>query len=168
MPPRKSTKAAEPAVFNLKDFQPVGFETPDERKIDMGNDVVLTVKLAHLTTRQVKEIPLKGSLEAAYRAAAKYVLDWDARAHNPATGDVIDIPAPGDPAAVEFVKKYIGEDAEPWELLEYILDNATGGQLLVWLVNPAAMQLSTEAGKSRSSGSETSDTPPSANGTTPA
>lgn len=162
MPRKSTTKALEPAVFNLDDFRPDAYGDCDEREIDMGNGKTLTVTLEHLTTRQVKNIPLKGSLEAAYKAAARYIRAWNLTATNTKTGEVAEIPAPGSPEATEWM----GEGNE-WELLE-LLDNKTGGQLLVWLVNPAAMELSTEAGKSVSSTSGTTRAKPSANGTTPA
>lgn len=161
--PRKSTaKALEPAVFNLDDFRPDAYADLDEREIDMGNGKVLHVTLEHLTTRQAKRIPIKGPIEGSYKAAARYIRSWDLTATNTQTGEATEIPAPGSPEATQWM----GEGNE-WELLE-LLDNATGSQVVMWLVNPAGMQLATEQGKSQSGRSETTATHQSANGTTPA
>lgn len=162
MPPRKSiaAKAAEPAVFNLDDFRAVGIADVDEREIDMGDGKVLHLTLEHLTTRQSKRIPMKGSLEAAYRAGAKYIKAWDLTATNMTNGEVADVPAPGSPEATEWV----GEGNE-WQFME-LLDDAIGSQVMLWLTNPGGMQLATERGKSRSGKSESTDAPASENGTT--
>ena len=161
MPQPRKPKAAEPAVFTLDDFRPIGFEEPDEREIEVRPGVVLHVTLTRLNRRQTKKIPwgTRVDIEKVYRAAWPYVLAWDLRARNPETGEAIPIPAPGEPAAVEFVKRYIGEDAEPWELLE-VLDNDTGMLVMTWLVNPGAMKLSTSLGKPSSTPSKIGDTPP--------
>ena len=145
--------AAAAPVIALDRFRTVGLDAPDVREIEIGDGAVLTVTLAHLTTRQAKQIPfgLRTKHEEAYRAAWKYVLDWDIRAVNPDTGETIAVPAPGHPDAPAFVKTYIGEDAEPWELLEYLLDNEIGSLVLTWLINPGGMRLAEASGKSSTS-----------------
>lgn len=174
-PKRKTTKADAPAetdtapVVSLESFRPVGFDDPDVREIEMRDGVTLTVTLAHLTTRQAKQIPfsVRTKHAEAYQAAWRYILDWDIRARNPESGETIPVPAPGHPDAPAFVKQYIGEDAEPWELLEYMLDNETGSLVLSWLLNPGGMKLAAGSGKSSKS-TKTGDTSTSdeASGTT--
>ena len=147
MPQPRRKKADAPAVFNLDDFRPVGYETPDEREVEMRDGVILNVTLAHLTTRQVKAVPwgTRTPLEKVYRAAWKYVLDWDLRVKHPETGQEIALPAPGADNVHEFV-----EEGREWELLE-LLDNETGSLVMSWLLNPGGMKLLTEAGKSSTS-----------------
>lgn len=158
----RKSKALEPAVFNIDDYRPDAYADCDVREIDMGNGKTLTVTLEHLTTRQAKRIPLKGPIEGSYKAAARYIRDWDLTATNTRTGEATEIPAPGSPEATEWM----GEGNE-WELME-LLDNATGSQVVLWLVNPAGMELSTERGKSRSTKSAPTDAPPNDSDTTTA
>lgn len=145
-PKRKTTKADAP-VFNLDDYRPVGYETPDEREVEMRNGVILKVTLAHLNTRQAKAIPwgTRVSLDKVYQAAWKYVLDWDLRVKHPETGQEIALPAPGADNVHDFV-----EEGREWELLE-MLDNETGSLVMSWLLNPGGMKLLTESGKSSKS-----------------
>lgn len=164
-PKRKTTKADAPAETDTaprRMLRPVVFDDPDVREIPIRDDVVLKVTLEHLTSRQARDIPFGARTphEDAYKAVWQYVLDWDVRAVDPDTGKTIPVPAPGHPDAPAFVKEYIGEDAEPWELLDYMLDRDTGSLVVSWLVNPGGMKLSTEMGKTRSTPSKNGDTPP--------
>lgn len=145
----------QPAVFSLDDYRPDAFDEHDVREIEMPNDQVLTVTLVHLTTRQAKRIKTdnRTPLEVSYKACARYIIDWDLTARNQTTGETITLPAPGSDEATTMV----GEGNE-WELLE-MLDNTIGSQIVMWLTNPAGMQLVTDAGKKRSTPSKNGDTP---------
>ncbi len=146
--PRKSTTTAP--VFNIDEYRVARHY--DEREIEMAGGETLHVTLLHLTTREAKGIPFttKTKLQDAYEAAAPYITGWDLQAENLKTGASIDVPPPAEAG---------------WEVLE-MLDDATGSLVVLWLKNPAAMQLNSKVGKTDSTPSERTDAPSSANGTT--
>ncbi len=153
--PKKSATTTEPAVFSLDDYRPDAFDDHDVREIEMPNGQMLTVTLVHLTTRQARKIKTdnRTPLETSYKACARYVIDWNLTARNQTTGETITLPAPGSDEATTMV----GEGNE-WELME-MLDNTIGSQIVIWLTNPAGMQLATDMGKKRSTPSKDGDTP---------
>ena len=170
--PRRKTSPAtdattEPQEAPRRMLRPVYFDDPDVREIEIRDGVTLEVTLEHLTTRQQRAIPFgtRTPHEDAYRAIWQYVLDWNVRAVDPDSGKTMPVPAPGHADAPAFVKRYIGEDAEPWELLDYMLDRDTGSAVVTWLVNPGGMKLQTEMGKTRSTPSKPGDTPPDSDAT---
>lgn len=178
-PKRKTTKADapaetdQPAVFILDQFDDPNADDVVEREIPMKpgeylGGKFLRVTLTDLTARQVRSIPTSGSLEKAYRAMWRYVRDWSVvtrdedgnevkvapfQRKNPQTGELVTLPAPGNPRATEMV----GEGRE-WELIE-MHSNEIGSQILTWLVNPGAMRLASEEGKKRSRALRNGDTP---------
>jgi hypothetical protein len=169
--PSRKPKASAPAetapAAPRRMLRPIAFDDPDVREIPIRDDIVLTVTLEHLTSKQASAIPfqMRTKHEDAYRAIWPYVLDWDVRAVDPDTGKTIPVPAPGHPDAPAFVAKYIGEEAEPWELLDYMLDRDTGSLVVSWLINPGGMKLATEQGKKSSTPSKPGDTPPDGDAT---
>lgn len=123
--PKKSTKA-EP--FDLMSLR--GAKRYVWREIEREDDAPLRVKLLDLNIRESKEISfgMRTPLEDAYKASAPFVVEWDFRAENQNTGDMIDVPPPAE----------IG-----WEAFE-LLDQSTASLVVSWLKAPAAMQLNDE------------------------
>lgn len=144
MPPRKQpAKAAEPIPFDLSRFQ----EVPEyvERVIERGEGKrPLKVTLVDLSIRQTNKIRwgLSVPLRESFEDIASFVVAWDLRQKDTATGELVDVPPPAE----------VG-----WEVFE-LLPNEVGSDIVNWLKVPFYMK--SEAAKKASSGSERTTDPP--------
>lgn len=146
MAPRKKTKQAEPAqapVFDLSQYREQRRYV--WREIEREDDEPLRVKLLRLTLREVKAIPYSGTtpMSDIYKSIAPYVVDWNFRAENLTTGEVVDVPPPS----------VVGP-----EVLE-LMENVVGNEIAEWLLLPQIKQRSSQ--KKDSTSSEIGEPPPS-------
>ncbi len=123
MPPRKKADPVAP-VFDLSQFR----EAPHYvwREIDREDGEPIRVKLLDLSIRQTNAIPWAGStpMREIFGHIAPYVAEWDFKAENIETGELVDVPPPS----------VLG--GEVFELLP----SAAGTAIAMWLKTPWAMR----------------------------
>lgn len=114
------------------------------REIEREDDEPLKVKLLRLNIRESDGIPFKADVQMAeiHEAIAPFVVEWNFRAENVETHEVVDVPPPA----------VVG--GEVFQLME----NGIGVQIATWLKMPRLMER--EGEKKDLTSSESMESPP--------
>lgn len=124
-------KAKAPAIFDMSNLAQYQVEARYHwREIEREDREPLNIKVLDLSTSQTNSIPygMKIPLVDAYEAIAPYVVEWDLKAVNTATGETVDVPPPA-----EVGPGVLG-----------LLDSTTGALVVTWLKAPHVLRSSEE------------------------
>lgn len=147
MPPRKKAKAAaDPVgpVFDISQYRDTA-RYYIWREIERDDQEPLRIKVQDLTIRQANDLafPATALLGDIYVAIAPYVVEWNLRAENLETGEIVDVPPP------------VTLGPEAFELLP----TSVSTNIYFWLRSPWLMHAATE--KKASTPSTSTTEPPS-------
>lgn len=135
-------------------FDPSQFERPQfliTREIDRPGREPLIVELKDLSVAETNAIPYSDRLKVAdvFQVIAPYVVGWNLRLVNKATGELADVPPPAEAG---------------WEVLELLSPNESG-DLISWLKWPQTMETLVEKKRAAEEARKREATTGSASGT---